>query len=196
MQAWEHRLANYPDKFLFQYLKFGFSLSFTNTDDLINSNISNHPSALANPNAVQDYLNKEISSGATLGPVVHINSKHYHCLPLLTRPKDTDKRHAILNLSYPYGASVNDKVDKLHFDGWHFTLKFPSIDDVVEDILATDDPVFFKVDVARVFRNLLVDLGDTLKFGISWHKQFYINLSIVFGMEAWHPRWRQTQLLS
>ena len=149
LQAWEHRLANYPDKFLFQYLKFGLPLSLTNIDDLKTSNTSNHPSALAYPNAVQDYLNKEISSRAMLGPVGHINSKPYHCSPLHTHPQDTDKRRVILNLSYPYGASGNDKVDKLHFDGRCFTLKFPSIDDIVKDILATDDPVIFKVDVAR-----------------------------------------------
>ena len=87
-----------------------------------------------------------------------------------------------MNLSHPYGTSVNDKVDKLHFDGRHFTLKFPSIDDVVEDILATDDPVIFKVDP-----------GDTFKFGISWQDQLYVNLSVAFG---WTHRSASFQMAS
>ena len=179
LQAWEQRLATYPDKFLYQYLKFGFPLSVTNTDGLNNSNVSNHPSALAYPNAVQNYLDKETSCGAMLGPVDHIDSEYYHCSPLLTHPKDREKRRVILNLSYPYGTSVNDKADKLNFDCRH--LKFPSIDDVVEYILATDDPVIFKIDVARAFRNLCINPVDALKFGISWQDQLYVDLSVPFG---------------
>ena len=180
LQAWEYRLRDYPDKFLIQYLKFGFPLSLTNPTSLHNVGISNHPSALAYPEAVDEYISKEVALGAMLGPSDHKND-HYHCSPLLTRPKDTDKRRVILNLSYPYGASVNDCVSKSHFDGRRFTLKFPMIDDIIQDILDTDDPVIFKVDVARAFRNLHVDPVDAVKFGISWEGRSYVDLSVAFG---------------
>ena len=87
-----------------------------------------------------------------LGPLDHVNSTHFHCSPLPTRPKDIDKRHVILNLSNPYGASVHDNVDKLHFDDRRFTLRLPSIDDFVKDILSTDNLVIFKIDMARAFQ--------------------------------------------
>ena len=180
LQAWEYRLRDYPDKFLIQYLKFGFPLSLTNPTSLHNVGISNHPSALAYPEAVDEYISKEVALGAMLGPSDHKND-HYHCSPLLTRPKDTDKRRVILNLSYPYGASVNDCVSKSHFDGRRFTPKFPMIDDIIQDILQTDDPVIFKVDVARAFRNLRVDPVDAVKFGISWEGRSYVDLSVAFG---------------
>ena len=105
-----------------------------------------------------------------LGPIDNIDNKHYHY-----------KRRAILNLSHPYGSSVNDQVNKLEFEGRCFTLKFPSVDDIVEDILNTDDPVIFKVDVACAFRNLRVDPVDAIKFGISWDDRFYVDLRVAFG---------------
>ena len=162
LEAWEYRLRQYPDKFLFQYLKFGFPLSISRPELLHNLQVKNYPSALAYPSAVQQYLQKEINLGAMLGPVDNIDNRYYHCSPLLTRPKDGDKRRVILNFSYPYGSSVNDQVNKFEFDGRRFTLKFPSVDDIVEDILNTDDPVIFKVDVARAFRNLRVDPVDAV----------------------------------
>ena len=181
LQAWEYRLRDYPDKFLSQYLKFGFPLSLLNPASLYNVDICNHPSALAYPKAVDQYISKEVGLGAMLGPCDLRDFDHYHCSPLLTRPKDIDKRRVILNLSYPYGASVNDSISKSHFDGRRFTLKFPMIDDIVQDILDTEDPVIFKIDVARAFRNLRVDPVDAVKFGISWGGRSYVDLIVAFG---------------
>ena len=116
-----------------------------------------------------------------MGPSIHINSPHYHCSPLLTRPKDINDRRVILNLSYPKGQSLNDHVDKLNFDGRSFTLKFPSVDDVVGHILQIEDPLIFKIDMARAFRNVRVDPVDALKFGLSWRDALYIDGGVVFG---------------
>ena len=101
--------------------------------------------------------------------------------PLLTRPKYTNDRRVILNLSYPKGQSLNDHVDKLNFDGRPFTLTFPSVDDIVEHILQITDPLIFKIGVARAFRNLRVDPVDALKFGLSWCDAWYVNTGIAFG---------------
>ena len=102
-----------------------------------------------------------------------IPSDHYHCSPLLTRPKDGNKRRVILDLSYLDGQSVNDRVDKLKFDGSDFMLKFPPIDDIADRINDVKVEVrLFEVDVAHAFRNLRVDPADdppdTLKLGIKW----------------------------
>ena len=123
IEAWEHLLKDNPDKFLIQYLKFGFPLSICNHDNLKISKVTNHHSAIQYPRAVQDYISKELKHGALLGPVNHIHSPHLHCSPLLTRPKDEDKRRIILNLSHPQGESLNDNVDKANFDNRPFSLK-------------------------------------------------------------------------
>ena len=136
LPAWEHYHKDYPDQRLLQYLKFGFPLSLTDPDVLNNNDVNNHFSALQYPSAVQNYLNKKKSLGVILGPVYEVKYPGFHCSPLLTGPKDTDKCRVILNLSYPHG-SLNDNVDKLHFDGKKFILKFPSVDDIVTQIANT-----------------------------------------------------------
>ena len=79
----------------------------------------------------------------------------FHCSPLLTRPKDNGKRRVILDLSFPKGASVNDAVDSQAFDGTPFTLKFSTVDDILDKIRAAKDRVLLsKIDIARAFRNL------------------------------------------
>ena len=107
--------------------------------------------------------------GAIIGQVDSVPSNHFHCSPLLTRPKDMGKRRVILNLSYPYGNSHNDKVNKSQFDQTIFMLKCPLVDDIVQKILDTPGEVYLsKTDVTRAFRNLRVNPADALKFGIFW----------------------------
>ena len=182
IEAWEQYLSDYPDKRVIQYLKFGFPLSLSDNNDLHNTDISNHASAIQYPEDVEEYLNKEISLGAILGPVAEIPDQNYHCSPLLTRPKNMNKRRVILNLSYPPGNSVNYFVNKNTFDNLHFTLKFPTIDDIVQEIKkCNEDPYIMKIDVSRAFRNLRVDPKDGLKFAIKWGDSYFIDGAIAFG---------------
>ena len=183
IQEWENELGDYHDKMLLQYLKFGFPLSLSNPSSLNNSVTKNHHSALQYPTAVNGYLQKELSLGAIIGPANHVDSDLYHCSPLLSRPKDDCKRRIILNLSHPHGNSVNGNIPRDRFDGKQFTLRFPSVDTIVENIgdLRDCDPVLFKIDVARAFRNIRVDPVDAVKLGIHWEGQYFLDLSAAFG---------------
>ena len=118
-----------------QYIKFGFSLSLTNSSQLANKEATNHYSACQYPRELQKYIDKEKSFGALLGPVDQITHAENHCSPLMTRPKDNGSRRVILDLLYPHGHSVNSHVDKNKFDQSFFVLKFPSIDHITEDIV-------------------------------------------------------------
>ena len=178
LPAWEKYLADYPDQRIYQYFKFGFPLSLTDADSIHNTDISNHFSALQHPQAIQQYLDKEKALGAILGPLSEIPSDNFHCSPMLTLPKDIDKRRVILNLSFPKGQSLNDNVDKQLFDGKRFTLKFPTIDDICNEIQKDPNEILMsKIDISRAFRNLRVDPGDALKFGLS----YYLDLSVALG---------------
>ena len=186
IDAWKRLLQDYPDKKLLQYLEYGFPLSIANPDRLNNHEIHNHFSALQHPKAIQEYLVKEQSHGAILGPVQEFaqapEHREIHCSPLLTRPKDTNKHRVILDLSHPQGLSVNSQVDSFNFDGSSFVLKFPSIDDIVQEICSHgDDVTIAKIDVARAFRNLRVDPADALKLGIKWQDDVFIDVSVAFG---------------
>ena len=178
----EKYFHDYPDDRLIQYIRFGFPLSIHNCSQLQNRDVCNHHSALQYPNDIQTYLHKEIEMGAMLGPKDFVDHPEYHCSPLMSRPKDGDSRRVILDLSYPRGKSLNDQVSKDRFDGSLFALKLPSIDTVVQDIIGTqNDPVLFKVDVARAFRNLPVDPADSLKFGPKVNNQYFLDKSVAFG---------------
>ena len=182
IQAWERLLENSPNTRLLDYLKFGFPLSLYNHDSLANKDIVNHFSALQYPSAVTEYLHKEVNLGAMLGPFDDIPYPEFHCSPLLTRPKDIDKRRVILNLSYPSMNSVNDKVTRNFFDGQQFLLKFPTVDHIIDQIKATEGRVLLaKIDIARAFRNLRIDPADTFKFGLKWQNKYYLDVSAAFG---------------
>ena len=182
VEAWETHLQGYSDKRVLQYIKFGYPLSISNAEELCNKDSTNHYSARQYPSEVQKYIDKEKSLGALLGPVPSIVHPHYHCSPLMTRPKDNGSRRVILDLSYPRGNSVNSHVQADRFDDSAFVLKFPNIDHITEDIVrCTDDCVLFKIDVARAFRNLRVDPVDSLKLGIMWNGNYYADLAVAFG---------------
>ena len=94
---------------------------------------------------------------------------------------DLDKRLVILNLSHPHGASLNDNVDKEYLDGSPFSLRFPSIDNIVQHISGSDTEILLsKIDVSRAFRNLRVDPADAIKF-IKWKDHYYLDLEVAFG---------------
>ena len=152
--AWKRYLRDYPDQKLIQYLQYGFPLSIKNPNVLNNHNVKNHYSALQFPHAIEQYLAKELSEGAIIGPIKHFGQNpehgHIHFSPLLTRPKDTDNRRIILDLSFPKGLSLNDQVDKTRFDTSEFCLRFPSTDDIANEICKHgDDVTIAKIDVAR-----------------------------------------------
>ena len=134
IDAW--RLRDYTDKFLIQYLTYIFPLSTVDRNLTCSTNIINHHSALQFPAAIDRYLNKEMALGAILGPFDTIDYEGFHCSPLLTRPKDGNNRRVILNLSFSAGVSLNDAVTRYIFDGRPFTLRFPSVDDILESIRA------------------------------------------------------------
>ena len=59
LSAWEHHLKDYTNKYLLQYLKFGFPLSVRNAQKLNNTHVTNQFSAIAYPEQVDKYMEKE-----------------------------------------------------------------------------------------------------------------------------------------
>ena len=182
MKAWETYLQGYPDNRLIQYVRFGFPLSIHKRSELHNIEVNNHYSAVQYPHDIKKYIDKEIELGAMLGPVEVVKHPEFHCSPVMSRPKEGDTRRVILDLSYPKGNSLNDHVSKDRFDGNLFALKLPSIDTFTQEIINTDDdPVLFKVDIARAFRNLPVDPADSFKLGLEVNNEFFLDKSVAFG---------------
>ena len=84
----------------------------------------------------------------------------------------------------PKGQSkwVYDNVTIDLFDESLFSLKLPSVDDIVDQIRCTEPLVLLsKIDVARSFRNLCVDPAGAFKFDIRWQGHYYLGLVVMFA---------------
>ena len=159
IENWRELCGNYCDQKLKNYLEYGFSLYLDRSRFQFNEHCTNHPSAVNFPSDIE----------AIVGPCDDIPFK-VHYSPLLSKHKDNDTRRIIVNLSFPYGASVNDCIPDNIYDGDVYTLKYPTVDNIVEAIHAMDSGVLLsKIDVSRVFRNLRVDPHDYEVLGLTWN---------------------------
>ena len=81
-----------------------------------------------------------------------------YIFPPCSPDQNTRINVVILDLSYPKGQSLNDQVDRHLFNRLVFSLKFPSVDNIVKEIVTHgNDVTLAKIDVARAFGNLHVD---------------------------------------
>ena len=88
-------------------------------------------------------------------------------------------------MSYPYGASLNDKICNTHYDGVDFMLRYPSVDEIVKTVQELGNNVLLsKIEVSRAFRNLRVDPLDYNVLGLQWKGKSYIDISIPMSMKT------------
>ena len=169
---------------ILEYLEFGFPLCLDRSKFVFNSNCDNHTSATQFPSDVSAYFNKEVKHKAIVGPCQNIPFPT-HFSPMLTRYKQDDTRRVIVNLSYPKGQSVNDCINDGVYDDVTFTLKYPTVDQIVHKVQEFDSDVLLsKIDISRAFRNLRVDPLDYDALGLHWNGQSYLDISVPMGMKT------------
>ena len=181
---WRSLCGNYNDQLLLNYLEFGFPLCVNRASLHFNSHVENHPSAVNYPHDVDVYFDKELSHQAIVGPFEEIPFP-VHYSPLLSRPKPDDTRRIIANLSFPYGASLNDCISDGIYDNVPFQLKYPVVQDIVDKINELNSDVLLsKIDISRAFRNLRIDPHDFDLLGLTWRNTSYLDLSVPMGMKS------------
>ena len=154
-------------------IEFGFPLDFDRSIEL-NSTEVNHNSALQYVDHVSKYISEEIKYGAIWGPFKELPFP-CHVSPFLTRDKpNSDSRRVILDLSFPVGKSVNDRVPKDQYFGSYFELKYPSVDDIVQSLKELGPTaLLYKIDMSGAFRHIIIDPGDLDLLGLK-HGDYYI----------------------
>ena len=148
---------------------------------------SNHKGATEYPQALQKYIEKEPSHGAVLGPFIKIPfESRVGISPLSTRPKkDSTERRVILDLSFPWGCSVNDGIIKDNYMGLPAKLTFPRVDDFTFRIFSLgDNCMMFKVDLSRYFRQLPLDPGDYSLIGYIIDNKIYFDKVLPMGLRS------------
>ena len=98
IDRWAAMLQDYHDPLLIEYLKFGFPLSLVSRDNSACKQVVNHATARDYPQAVDEYIQSEISHNALLGPHDDSVPPGFHRSPLLSRPKEGNKRKIIMDL--------------------------------------------------------------------------------------------------
>jgi hypothetical protein len=118
----------FHDQQIFDLIQYGFPLDLDKSNFIPNSAVANHGSAIKFPAEVDNYFSEEIGLGSILGPFEDSPFPDLHCSPLMTAPKDGNKRRIIVDLSYSssQGHSVNSTVLKNSYVGTHFGLKLPT----------------------------------------------------------------------
>jgi hypothetical protein len=81
-------------------IQYGFPLELDKSSFLPNLAFTNHGSALQFPVEVDFYFREETHFGAILGLFLDPPFPDLHCSPLMTAPKDGNKRRIILDLSF------------------------------------------------------------------------------------------------
>ena len=181
VNVWKNALTNYWDQQLLQLIEFGFPLDF-NINCVLNHEEGNHSSATEFPSDVDAYLQEECSFNAILGPFESNPIPGAHTSPFMTRHKpNSERRHVIIDLSWPLGASVNAGIDKQTYLGSEFELTFPSVDNITNELKRLGRGArLFKVDVSHAFRHVKVDPGDYDLLGLHW-RGAYVDTCLPFG---------------
>ena len=130
---WRALYVNYYDKLLLEYLEYGFPLCVNRDSFVYNKDIVNHPSASQFASDIDAYFEKELKNRAIVGPCGDLPFQ-VHYSPILSRPKADDTRWVIVKLSHPWGHAVNDCISNEVYDGVAYTLKYPSVKDIVDAI--------------------------------------------------------------
>ena len=166
-------LVNYRDKQVVDYLNYGFPVS---RDD-------NYPDP--SPANCNTYFEKEDRLGATIGPFcIPPFFNRIGVFPLSTRPKrDSSERCIILDLSYPFGASVNDGIDKDFYCREHVCQMYPTIDTLAARVAQIGvDCRMWKKEFSRFFRQLPLYPCDYSLIGMHWRNMLFFDKSIPMGL--------------
>ena len=183
---WRSMLIDYSDHEIVEFLEFGWPIGYVKPD-LPLTTVKNHRSALYFSEHTADYIQKELSYNALVGPF----ERNPFSVPLSTAPlssvpkKDSTDRRTIMDLSFPLGTSVNDGIPKYTYMGDPFKLHYPATDNLVE-LINEKGPkcLLYKVDIKRCYRWLPVDPYDYHLLGLVWNSKLYFDTKIPFGLRT------------
>ena len=88
--------------------------------------------------------------------------------------KDSDRRHVILDLSFPFGESVNEGIPKEEYCGDPITLKYPTIDTLAARI----------ADLHRYFRQIPLCLREYSLIDFCWRNLLYFDKVMPMGLRS------------
>ena len=177
-------LRYHPDQeyvsFILQGLQVGFHVGFAGAQISLRSSSRNHPSSLANPQAIRNFIHEETSAGRMVGPLNLPLEGLIHCSPIGLVPKGrgTGQWRMIVDLSHPDCRSVNDGIPS------HLcSVNYSAVDEALCFIKQLGrNTMLVKVDLKGAYRMVLLHPQDRHLFGITWEDQVYADQALPFGL--------------
>lgn len=183
---WVRLLSNYHDNKLCNFLYFGWPLGYLADTIPVTVN-DNHPSALAYPDHVDQFISTEIGFGALAGPTIAPPFTPWvRISPLMTRlKKGSDARRIIVDLTYPEGSAVNSGIQLSDYLGRDITYSLPTVIDLTTRLQDEEKgALIWKADLARAYRQLRADPVDAPLLGIKHRGKIYIDKCPPFGCRS------------
>ena len=145
----------------------------------------NHFSAISFKEDVDEYFSKGIKSKALLGPFKSSPIEDLCYSPLMSVPKEGNKRRIIVDFSFPPGKSVNDGIPKNSYLGFEIEFSLPSVMAMVDRLNELGiGCLLFKRDLKGAFRQFSSDPGDYKFTGLSWGDSIFIDLRLAMGLRS------------
>ena len=183
LHVWREKLRGYPDWQLVAFMRYGWPMGYEGASppELTHPN---HGSARSQPQHVSKYVDKEASLHALAGPFPEPPFSWFRVNPMMTREKkEPGCFRVVLDLSFPCEDSVNGHIDKHLLEGAPYKLHLPNPLHLANIITQKGKgALLFKLDLARVYRQLPSDPWDWPLLGISWDAQYYFDKAIPFGV--------------
>ena len=190
IQWMEKELLNYHDAEVTEWLKFGFPISREMPSSKIMPAAANHLGATMFPVHVENYIKQELEYKALMGPFTIPPFLEIGISPISTRPKkDSRSRRIILDLSFPFGNSVNDGIQKDMYCGAPIKLKYPTIDSLAKRIMelknsSNEKILLWKWDIERAFCWVPLCPSSYRYIGIRWENLIWFDKFVPMGLRT------------
>ena len=186
IDSWNKYLKDYHDPLLIDMLTYGFPANYT-APSPPTPTYKNHKESHDYSVHIENYIKKEVSLGALLGPFpVPPFAPWAQCSPMMTREKSTPgERRIIVDMSHPKGASVNSGIRRREYLGLPHTYSLPAVSRVGDEIQKIGSGAFlWSVDVSRAYRQLRTDPLSTPLFGVVFGDLFFVDIALPFGCRS------------
>ena len=144
---------------------------------------SNLESASAHPEAVNEFIWKELSLVRLLGPfpmTSDLSSFQVNRIGVVPKGHGMGKWRLITNLSFPHGASVNDGINPLFC-----SLCYTTVDEMAAMVARLGrGTMLAKIDIELAYRLLSVHPQDRILHAIRWDGQLYIDAVLPYGLRS------------
>ena len=167
-----------------QLLKYGMPIDCKRSFG-IRKKQNNHFSAKSHREAIGEYLESNMKCQAILGPFKLSPIADLCFSPLMSVPKDIDKRRVIVNFSFPPGKAINDGISRSSYLNFQVDFSLPSVQSMVSRLNDLGPGcLLYKRDLKGAFRQFSTDPGDYEFSGLYWDGFVYIDTRLAMGLRS------------